>query len=319
MSLVPVVIEQTAKGERSYDIFSRLLKERIIFLTGPITEQVSAIVSAQLLFLESQSPDKDIMMYINSPGGLVTAGLAMYDTMEFIKCDVATLVIGQACSAGSLLAMAGAKGKRYALRNSRIMIHQPSGGYSGQATDILIHAEEITKIKKRLNQMYAEHTGQSIEVIDDAMERDKFMSPEEAKEVYSSAISLCDIVIGNDVEFGVVAGNNLEGLNYATQLVSKTPEIVIYKKGEFGSKTLTKNKSFDTGIFPVKAIKPTGAGDSFMGGLVAGLANCMTLEEAIVQGSACAALVVTRVACSTAMPFQPELSEFLKINTLSKI
>jgi ATP-dependent Clp protease protease subunit len=197
MSLVPVVIEQTAKGERSYDIFSRLLKERIIFLTGPITEQVSAIVSAQLLFLESQSPDKDIMMYINSPGGLVTAGLAMYDTMEFIKCDVATLVIGQACSAGSLLAMAGAKGKRYALRNSRIMIHQPSGGYSGQATDILIHAEEITKIKKRLNQMYAEHTGQSIEVIDDAMERDKFMSPEEAK-----AFGLVDKIITHrsDVE-----------------------------------------------------------------------------------------------------------------------
>jgi ATP-dependent Clp protease protease subunit len=197
MSLVPVVIEQTAKGERSYDIFSRLLKERIIFLTGPITEQVSAIVSAQLLFLESQAPEKDIMMYINSPGGLVTAGLAMYDTMEFIKCDVATLVIGQACSAGSLLAMAGTKGKRYALRNSRIMIHQPSGGYSGQATDILIHAEEITKIKKRLNQMYAEHTGQSIELIDDAMERDKFMSPEEAK-----AFGLVDKIITHrsDVE-----------------------------------------------------------------------------------------------------------------------
>ncbi len=180
MSLVPVVIEQTAKGERSYDIFSRLLKERIIFLTGPITEQVSAIVSAQLLFLESQAPEKDIMVYINSPGGLVTAGLAMYDTMQFVKCDIATLVIGQACSAGSLLAMAGTKGKRYALRNSRIMIHQPSGGYSGQATDILIHAEEITKIKARLNQMYSEHTGKPIEVINDAMERDKFMSPEEA-------------------------------------------------------------------------------------------------------------------------------------------
>ena len=197
MSLVPVVIEQTSKGERSYDIFSRLLKERIIFLTGPITEQVSAIVSAQLLFLESQAPDKDIMMYINSPGGLVTAGLAMYDTMQFVKCDVATLVIGQACSAGSLLAMAGSKGKRYALRNSRTMIHQPSGGYSGQATDILIHAEEITKIKKRLNQMYAEHTGKPIEVIDDAMERDKFMSPEEAK-----AFGLVDKIITHrsDVE-----------------------------------------------------------------------------------------------------------------------
>ena len=197
MSLVPVVIEQTSKGERSYDIFSRLLKERIIFLTGPITEQVSAIMSAQLLFLESQAPDKDIMMYINSPGGLVTAGLAMYDTMQFVKCDVATLVIGQACSAGSLLAMAGTKGKRYALRNSRTMIHQPSGGYSGQATDILIHAEEITKIKKRLNQMYSEHTGQPIEVIDDAMERDKFMSPEEAK-----AFGLVDKIITHrsDVE-----------------------------------------------------------------------------------------------------------------------
>ena len=180
MSLVPVVIEQTSKGERSYDIFSRLLKERIIFLTGGINEQVSSIVSAQLLFLESQAPDKDIFMSITSPGGLVTAGLAMYDTMQFIKCDISTLIIGQACSAGSLLAMAGTKGKRYALRNSRIMIHQPSGGYSGQATDILIHAEEITKIKKRLNQMYADHTGQPIEVINDAMERDKFMSPEEA-------------------------------------------------------------------------------------------------------------------------------------------
>ena len=197
MPLTPIVIEQTSKGERSYDIFSRLLKERIIFLTGPITEQVSAIVSAQLLFLESQAPDKDIMMYINSPGGLVTAGLAMYDTMQFVKCDVATLVIGQACSAGSLLAMAGTKGKRYALRNSRTMIHQPSGGYSGQATDILIHAEEITKIKKRLNQMYSEHTGQPIEVIDDAMERDKFMSPEEAK-----AFGLVDKIITHrsDVE-----------------------------------------------------------------------------------------------------------------------
>lgn len=180
MSLVPVVIEQTSKGERSYDIFSRLLKERIIFLTGGINEQVSSIVSAQLLFLESQAPDKDIFMYINSPGGLVTAGLAMYDTMQFIKCDISTLVIGQACSAGSLLAMAGTKGKRYALKNSRIMIHQPSGGASGQATDIQIQAEEIIKIKKKLNQMYADHTGQDIEIINQAMERDKFMSPQEA-------------------------------------------------------------------------------------------------------------------------------------------
>ena len=182
MRLVPVVIEQTSKGERSYDIFSRLLKERIIFLTGKIDDSVAAVVSAQLLFLESQAPDKDIFMYINSPGGLVTAGMAMYDTMQFVKCDISTLVIGQACSAGSLLAMAGTKGKRYALRNSRIMIHQPSGGYSGQATDILIHAEEISKIKKKLNQMYADHTGQPLKVINEAMERDKFMSTEEALE-----------------------------------------------------------------------------------------------------------------------------------------
>ena len=182
MSLVPVVIEQTSKGERSYDIFSRLLKERIIFLTGKIDDSVAAVVSAQLLFLESQAPDKDIFMYINSPGGLVTAGMAMYDTMQFVKCDISTLVIGQACSAGSLLAMAGTKGKRYALRNSRIMIHQPSGGYSGQATDILIHAEEISKIKKKLNQMYADHTGQPLKIINEAMERDKFMSTEEALE-----------------------------------------------------------------------------------------------------------------------------------------
>ena len=197
ISLVPVVIEQTSKGERSYDIFSRLLKERIIFLTGGINEQVSSIVSAQLLFLESQAPDKDIFMYINSPGGLVTAGLAMYDTMQFIKCDISTLVIGQACSAGSLLAMAGTKGKRYALKNSRIMIHQPSGGASGQATDIQIQAEEIVKIKKKLNQMYADHTGQDIEVINQAMERDKFMSPQEALE-----FGLVDKIITNrsDVE-----------------------------------------------------------------------------------------------------------------------
>ena len=180
MSLVPVVIEQTSKGERSYDIFSRLLKERIIFLTGGINDSVASVVSAQLLFLESQAPDKDIFMYINSPGGLVTAGLAMYDTMQFVKCDISTLVIGQASSAGSLLAMAGTKGKRYALNNSRIMIHQPSGGYSGQATDILIHAEEINKIKARLNRIYADHTGQDIITINEAMERDKFMTSEEA-------------------------------------------------------------------------------------------------------------------------------------------
>src|SRR6056300_1595758 len=184
MSLVPVVIEQTSKGERSYDIFSRLLKERIIFLTGGINEQVSSIVSAQLLFLESQAPDKDIFMYINSPGGLVTAGLAMYDTMQFIKCDISTLVIGQACSAGSLLAMAGTKGKRYALKNSRIMIHQPSGGASGQATDIQIHAEEILKLKKELTNVYVKHNskGKTFEELSNDMERDKFMTASEALE-----------------------------------------------------------------------------------------------------------------------------------------
>ena len=182
MSLVPVVIEQTAKGERSYDIFSRLLKERIIFLTGPITEQVSAIVSAQLLFLESQAPDKDIMIYINSPGGLVTAGLAMYDTMQFVKCDIATLVIGQSCSAGSLLAMAGTKGKRMALENSRIMIHQPLGGTSGQASDIEIYTKEILFLREKLNNILSKNTGQTIKNIEKDTNRDNFMSAQNALE-----------------------------------------------------------------------------------------------------------------------------------------
>jgi ATP-dependent Clp protease protease subunit len=181
-SLVPIVIEQTSKGERSYDIFSRLLKERIIFLTGPINDTVASLVSAQLLFLESDNPNKDINFYINSPGGYVTSGLAMYDTMQFVKCDVSTIVIGQACSAGSLLAQAGAKGKRYALPHAKIMIHQLSGGYSGQATDIDIHAQEILKTKKRLNEIYVEHTGQDIETIQKNMERDKFFTSEEALE-----------------------------------------------------------------------------------------------------------------------------------------
>ena len=181
-SLVPIVIEQTSKGERSYDIFSRLLKERIIFLTGPINDTVASLVSAQLLFLESDNPNKDINFYINSPGGYVTSGLAMYDTMQFVKCDVSTIVIGQACSAGSLLAQAGAKGKRFALPHAKIMIHQPSGGYSGQATDIDIHAQEILKTKKRLNEIYVEHTGQDIETIQKNMERDKFFTSEEALE-----------------------------------------------------------------------------------------------------------------------------------------
>ena len=181
-SLVPIVIEQTSKGERSYDIFSRLLKERIIFLTGPINDTVASLVSAQLLFLESANPNKDIHLYVNSPGGYVSSGLAMYDTMQFVKCDVSTMVIGQACSAGSLLAQAGAKGKRYALPHSKIMIHQPSGGYQGQATDIDIHAAEILKTKKRLNDLYVKHTGQPLDVIEKNMERDKFFTTQEALE-----------------------------------------------------------------------------------------------------------------------------------------
>ena len=181
-SLVPIVIEQTSKGERSYDIFSRLLKERIIFLTGPINDTVASLVSAQLLFLESDNPGKDINFYINSPGGYVTSGLAMYDTMQFVKCDVSTIVIGQACSAGSLLSQAGTKGKRFALPHAKIMIHQPSGGYSGQATDIEIHAQEILKTKQRLNEIYVQHTGQDLETIQKNMERANFFTSEEALE-----------------------------------------------------------------------------------------------------------------------------------------
>jgi ATP-dependent Clp protease protease subunit len=181
-TLVPMVIEQTARGERAYDIYSRLLKERIIFLTGPIFDQVSSLICAQLLFLESENPKKDIAFYINSPGGVVSSGLAMYDTMQYVRCDVATVCIGQAASAGSLLLMAGAKGKRFALPNAKIMIHQPSGGFQGQASDIEIHAREILQTRARLNELYADHTGQSVEVIADAMERDRFMMPKEAKE-----------------------------------------------------------------------------------------------------------------------------------------
>lgn len=181
-TLVPMVVEQTNRGERSYDIYSRLLKERIIFLTGPVNDVVSSLVCAQLLFLESENPSKDIAFYINSPGGVVTSGLAMYDTMQYIRCDVATLCIGQAASMGSLLLTAGAKGKRFSLPNSRIMIHQPSGGFQGQATDIEIHAREILSLRSRLNSMYAKHTGKPIEEIEQAMERDKFMPAEDAKE-----------------------------------------------------------------------------------------------------------------------------------------
>ena len=180
-TLVPMVVEQTARGERSFDIYSRLLKERIIFLVGPINDNVSSLICAQLLFLESENPTKDISLYINSPGGVVTAGLAMYDTMQYIKPDVSTMCIGQAASAGSMLLMAGAKGKRLSLPNARIMIHQPSGGAQGQATDIEIQAREILSLRSKLNKMYADHCGQTLEVIEQSMERDKFLSPDEAK------------------------------------------------------------------------------------------------------------------------------------------
>lgn len=179
-TLVPMVVEQTSRGERSFDIYSRLLKERIIFLTGEVNDEVSSLVCAQLLFLESENPKKDVYMYINSPGGVVTSGLAMYDTMQYISCDVHTLCIGQACSMGSLLLTAGAPEKRFALPNSRIMIHQPSGGAQGKASDIEIQANEILKMKRALNNLYVKHTGQKLSVIEKAMDRDNFMSPEEA-------------------------------------------------------------------------------------------------------------------------------------------
>lgn len=178
--LVPMVIEQTGRGERSYDIYSRLLKERVIFVTGEVEDNMASLIVAQLLFLESENPEKDIYMYINSPGGVVTSGLSIYDTMQYIKCKVATLCMGQACSMGSLLLTAGEPGMRYSLPNSRIMIHQPSGGFKGQATDIEIHAKEILDLKKRLNNMYVKHTGKTLSAVEKAMERDNFMSPEEA-------------------------------------------------------------------------------------------------------------------------------------------
>lgn len=181
MTYVPIVVEQTAKGERSYDIYSRLLKERIVFVCGQVEDYMANLVVAQLLFLEADNPEKDIYMYINSPGGVVTAGLAIYDTMQYIKPKVATLCIGQACSMGSLLLCAGAVGMRYALPHSRIMIHQPSGGYQGQATDIAIHAKETLKIKALLNNLYVKHTGQKLANIEKNMERDNFMDPEGAK------------------------------------------------------------------------------------------------------------------------------------------
>jgi ATP-dependent Clp protease protease subunit len=189
-TLVPIVVEQTNRGERSYDIYSRLLKERIIFLTGPINDVVASLVCAQLLFLESENPKKDIAFYINSPGGIVSSGMAIYDTMQYVRPEISTVCIGQAASAGSLLLMAGTKGKRFGLPNAKIMVHQPSGGFQGQASDIEIHAKDILATRARLNEIYAEHCGQTVTAIEEAMERDKFMGAEEAV-----AFGLIDSVI----------------------------------------------------------------------------------------------------------------------------
>jgi ATP-dependent Clp protease protease subunit len=182
MNLVPMVVEQTNRGERAYDIFSRLLKERIIFITGPVEDGMATLVVAQLLFLEADNPKKEIAMYINSPGGVVTAGLAIYDTMQFVRPAVSTLCVGQAASMGSLLLAAGHKDMRFALPNARIMLHQPSGGFQGQATDIMLHAQEILNLKKRLNEIYVHHTGQPLKKIEDALERDYFLTAENARE-----------------------------------------------------------------------------------------------------------------------------------------
>ena len=180
-TLIPMVVEQSSRGERAYDIYSRLLKERIVFVVGPINDAVASLVTAQLLFLESEDPKKEISLYINSPGGLVTAGLGIYDTMQYIKPEISTLCIGQAASMGSFLLAAGAKGKRFSLPNSRIMVHQPSAGFQGQATDIEIHANEVLSLKKRLNEIYSKHTGKTVEEIKSALERDNFMTPDNAK------------------------------------------------------------------------------------------------------------------------------------------
>src|SRR6059036_3550902 len=190
MQLVPMVVEQTNRGERAYDIYSRLLKERIIFITGPIEDGMASLVVAQLLFLEAENPKKEISIYINSPGGIVTSGLAIYDTMQFVRSPVSTLCIGQAASMGSLLLAAGHKDMRFALPNARIMLHQPSGGFQGQATDIMLHAQEILNLKKRLNEIYVKHTGQTYKAIEDALERDKFLTADDAK-----AFGLVDKVI----------------------------------------------------------------------------------------------------------------------------
>ncbi|NLO80484.1 MAG: ATP-dependent Clp endopeptidase proteolytic subunit ClpP [Xanthomonadaceae bacterium] len=199
--LVPIVIEQTARGERAFDIYSRLLKERVIFLVGPVEDYMANLIIAQMLFLESENPDKDIHLYINSPGGVVTAGLAIYDTMQFIKCDVSTMCIGQAASMGAFLLAGGTKGKRYALPNSRMMIHQPLGGFQGQATDVDIHAREILAMRERLNRLLSHHTGQPLEVIARDTERDYFLSPEAAKDY-----GLIDAVLKDRTSLAQAAG-----------------------------------------------------------------------------------------------------------------
>lgn len=195
LNLVPMVVEQTARGERAYDIYSRLLKDRLIFIVGPVEDQMANLIVAQLLFLESENADKDIQLYINSPGGSVTAGLSIYDTMQFVNCDVGTICVGQAASMGALLLGGGAKGKRYALPHSRIMVHQPSAGFQGQATDIDIHAREVLELKRRLNEIMAKNTGQSVETIEKDLERDNFMSGELAVKY-----GLIDTVLGNRTE-----------------------------------------------------------------------------------------------------------------------
>ncbi len=202
MNLVPMVVEQTARGERAYDIYSRLLKDRLVFIVGPVEDHMANLVVAQLLYLESENPNKDIHLYINSPGGVVSAGLSIYDTMQFINCDVSTICVGQAASMGALLLAGGTKGKRFALPHSRVMVHQPSAGYQGQATDISIHAEEVLELKRRLNKIMAKHTGQSIETIEKDLERDNFMSADAAVEY-----GLIDTVLAQRTQLGDKAGD----------------------------------------------------------------------------------------------------------------
>jgi ATP-dependent Clp protease protease subunit len=197
LNLVPMVVEQTARGERAYDIYSRLLKDRLVFIVGPVEDHMANLVVAQLLYLESENPNKDIHLYINSPGGVVSAGLSIYDTMQFINCDVSTICVGQAASMGALLLAGGTKGKRFALPHSRVMVHQPSAGYQGQATDISIHAEEVLALKRRLNEIMAKHTGQELETIERDLERDNFMGAEEAVEY-----GLIDTVLASRNEMG---------------------------------------------------------------------------------------------------------------------